>query len=110
MEVFALEIITGAGVGNNYRKRKIEEESIKENIKRFTQAENTPPMLPSQIDLLGWTANTKVLQNILEGVNIEDPRLHAGIKRMIPYHKTSTAIKLQGPIDISISIEDYILG
>jgi hypothetical protein len=55
--VTALEILTDLGWEITTKKEEIETGCIKENIKRFTQAQSTPPMSTDQIQLLGWKAN-----------------------------------------------------
>jgi hypothetical protein len=82
--VSALEILTELGWEITQDKELIENECIKENIKQFTQAKNTPPMQMTQIDLIGWTANTNVAKNILAGVSMQDRRFDPTLKRMFP--------------------------
>jgi hypothetical protein len=108
--VSALEIITELGWEITTDKEQIEAECIKENKKRFTQAKNTPPMQTSQIELIGWTANTKAANNILDGIEMEDSRFDPCIKRMLPYYKRCDEIVNRGAIGSSISLEEYLSG
>lgn len=89
-------------------KQAIEEACQQENIRRFTQANDTPALLSDQVDLLGWTAEMDVAQNILRG--IEDPRLHPNINKLVKYFKLNESIRNSGLIDTSISTEEYQEG
>jgi hypothetical protein len=56
---------------------------MEENIRRFTQANNTPSLLENQIEVLGWTANSDTSYRILKGTI--NPNLHADIKTLAPF-------------------------
>jgi hypothetical protein len=109
--VTALEILTDLGWEMTINKEDSEYGCIQENIKRFTQANDTPPMKPSQFELLGWTACSDVAENILEGnFSLEHNNLHPAIERMLPYYKTPKTISDRGLISSSISTEEFIQG
>lgn len=90
-------------------KVEIEVACQEKNIRRFTQANNTPSLLQPQIELLGWTAQTSIAQNIIQG--LDDPRyeqLHKDVRQLIPFLKRPNTIENLGPINTNISTEDYI--
>jgi Reverse transcriptase (RNA-dependent DNA polymerase) len=89
-------------------KEDIENGCIAENIRRFTQAANTPPLQPLQISLLGWRAEGVVANNIINGNTDLDPRLHPAIARMAPFFRTPDNIIINGPIIEDISDDEYI--
>ena len=65
-------------------KQKIEEECMQENIRRFTQANNSPSLKQDQVELLGWTAGSDIASLILKG----EPTplaLDPAISRLAPF-------------------------
>jgi hypothetical protein len=88
-------------------KQEVEQSCIEENLRRFTQANNTLPLLPDQIELLGWTGNTTTAKDILEGKEDLIPGLHPLITNMAMYLSTPQAIKVLIPINDNLSIEEY---
>lgn len=86
-------------------KQEIEEACQQENIRRFTQANDTPALLSDQIEILGWTAEKDGAQSILRG--IEDPRLHPSINKLVNCLQTHESIRNSGSIDTSISTEEF---
>jgi hypothetical protein len=88
-------------------KEEIEQGCVDENIRRFTQANNTPSLLFDAISQLGWTASTELAANILEG-NTTTTNLHPCIQRIVPFLQQPATIKERGDIITTISPEDYI--
>ena len=88
-------------------KANIEHECIKENIKRMTQAVQSPTMLQSQINLLGWKADSPLAQDILNGTYTNTDGLHPDIIDLIPYISTPTAIKNAPAISTQITTDEY---
>jgi hypothetical protein len=80
---------------------------MNENIRRFTQANVTPPLLPETIAALGWTADTQLSQDILSGNDTTTIDVHPGIHRLIPYLSTPQEIISKGPISLHITREEY---
>jgi Reverse transcriptase (RNA-dependent DNA polymerase) len=89
------------------QKVDIEQECIKENIRRFTQANNTPPLLQTQVDLLGWKADTQTALDILQGKENLPEELHENLKNMAPFWKIPGEINNMEPIDCTLSLEEY---
>ena len=90
-------------------KTAIEQECMIEGKKRFVQASGTACLSPDQIELLGWTANTKTSDSLLQGsIPIA---LHADIiKNIASYLQQTTSVTNRPPIE-SIMIEDqYVSG
>jgi Reverse transcriptase (RNA-dependent DNA polymerase) len=88
-------------------KKEIELCCIQENIKRMTQAKDTPTMREDQIQLLGLKADTMLAQEILEG-NIQDTTdIHPDIINMIPFLSKPTAIQELPSISVHITQEEY---
>ncbi len=85
----------------------IEQNCIKENIARFTQASHLPIMQLDSIRSLGWFAETPVAQHVLKG-SVSESELDGmdeSIQRMVPYLNTPPQIQ---EIDCSISTSQYI--
>jgi hypothetical protein len=66
-------------------KQTIENECMNENIRRFTQALDTPSLQPTQIDLIGWNADTITATSILEGTDNLPPELDESLQRLAPF-------------------------
>ena len=64
-------------------KEAIEKECMIENHKRFTQAKDSPPMLPDQIQLLGWKAESQTASKILNGEDFSQVGIHPEILKTI---------------------------
>ncbi len=84
-------------------KVKIEEECIMDNIRRFTQANNSPSLQPDQVALMGWTADTDNAMKILNGDNSING-LDPAIVRLAPFLRRPT---FMSPISTDISRDDY---
>jgi hypothetical protein len=54
------------------------------NIRRFTQANHTPPLIPQMMDLTGWTANTEYSNAIVSGT-ADTILAHLIIFRLLPF-------------------------
>jgi hypothetical protein len=89
-------------------KEGIEIGYIQENIRRFTQAANTPPLQLSQTNLIGWTAEGKAAKEILDGKPTFDPYLHPSIQRLAPFLSTPVSVQQKGQLSEEISTEEYI--
>jgi hypothetical protein len=89
-------------------KDKIEQGCIDENIRRFTQANQTPSLQSDQVELLGRTDTKKISKNILEG--LIGTRLHVYIQNLAKNLSTPDTIKLHKPIETVVSIDDYTLA
>jgi hypothetical protein len=63
-------------------KEEIEQGCIDENVRRFSQANNTAPMQANQIELLGWKANTQYALDILQRNLPLNDELHPHIQLM----------------------------
>ncbi len=89
-------------------KELIEQACMHENIRRFTQAYNTPSLQEDQINLLGWTGNTETVTTILQGTTQNLPvNLHPGICRLTPFLKTPGKITEMGQISTTLSREEF---
>jgi Reverse transcriptase (RNA-dependent DNA polymerase) len=86
-------------------KEAVELGCIKENISRFTQANNTPALLRDQVELLGWTGNGQGANDLLSG--IANPALHPAITPLAEYLSTPPEITILGDINTSLSTEDF---
>jgi Reverse transcriptase (RNA-dependent DNA polymerase) len=86
-------------------KEVIERGCMQENIARFTQANQTPSLLPDQVDLLGWTGNGLGSDDLLQGNN--NPAFHPAITALAPFLSTPPAIQLMGDISSSISATEF---
>jgi hypothetical protein len=84
-------------------KEKIEEECIQDNIRRFTQANNSPSLRQNQITLLGWTANQEAAYQIMQG-NTTSNELDPAILRLTPF---LTKQPTMTPISTSINRTEY---
>jgi Reverse transcriptase (RNA-dependent DNA polymerase) len=90
------------------KKADIELGCMEENERRFTQASNTPSLLPSSIDLLGWTGDTNFSTQVLQGsANIA--LAHPSLQPILPYFSTPPATSLAS-IATTISPEEYFCG
>lgn len=87
-------------------KLDIEKACQQENIRRFTQANDTPALLPDQINLLGWTADSEISNRILLGY--EDPQLHPTINKLVKYLKLHDSILQEGYIPATITMDEFI--
>ena len=88
-------------------KDSIERHCIHENIRRSTQAVNTPTMQKEQLTLLGWKAQTPLAQQILQGTIFDFTDIHDDIKDLIPFLSTPDKVKEQMPIRHDITTEEY---
>jgi hypothetical protein len=84
-------------------KHKIEEECMQENIRRFTQANNSPSLKQDQVELLGWTADTETASLILQGEQTPTA-LDQAISRLAPFLKTPDGMT---PISTNITRDEY---
>jgi Reverse transcriptase (RNA-dependent DNA polymerase) len=89
-------------------KMAIEKACQEENVRRFTQANDTPALLPEQVELLGWTADSEVSNNILQGN--EDIRLHPNINKLVKYLQINESIQNLPGIDKYITTEEFQEG
>jgi hypothetical protein len=88
-------------------KEEVEAGCMQENIRRFTQANHTPSLLPESVALLGWTADTVYSDQLLRN-QADLHLLHPSLQRLTPYLCTPNAISEAGTISMSISPEEYI--
>jgi hypothetical protein len=87
-------------------KLDIEQGCIDENIRRFSQANSTPPLLQHTVQSLGWKGETETATNILSATNM-DETLHPAILRMVPFWNRPNDITRKGEIETDISKEDF---
>ena len=89
-------------------KTKIEQACAKEGYRRFTQASSSPSLLQSQIDLLGWTADSEAADLILNG---DIPAgLHSDIVHLIEFLKTPATILQEQEINCIMSLDEFVQG
>jgi hypothetical protein len=86
-------------------KEQIELACMKENTRRFIQANNTVSLHTEQISLLVWTGDTDILYIILEGYI--DPILHKEIQDLSSFLEMPATVKLQPCISNRISYEEF---
>ncbi len=89
-------------------KRTIEEECVQENIRRFTQALDTPSLRSDQIDILGWTADTTTATAILKGAQDLPSHLDNSLQRLAPFLAYPKNMSPSTTFSDKISMEDYI--
>jgi hypothetical protein len=84
----------------------MEQGSIDENIRRFTQANHTPSLQKEKYQLLGCTGNTVMSNDLSKG--IIDQRLHPGIRELAPYLKIPKRNISNKKTIFMLSSDDYI--
>lgn len=107
------EVSTQADDGqwiNLNEQEAIEQCCITEGIRKRTQANNSPCLLQSQVNLLGELADTDVSMAILQGTPFDHQELHPDMHTLLPYWNTPESIRTSSPIDLTISLEDYKKG
>jgi hypothetical protein len=91
-----------------HSKYDIEQACMKENEQRFTQASHTPTLMPSQINKLGWTANTPTAASILNNsIHLNDSGLHENIIDLAPFLTTPPSISELGNINTHVTLDAY---
>jgi Reverse transcriptase (RNA-dependent DNA polymerase) len=89
-------------------KHDIEQACMNENQQRFTQASDTPSLLPSQLLELGWTANTPTATAILNNtLSAHGHKLHETILDLAPFLSTPHTINALGSISTEVSRSDF---
>ena len=89
-------------------KAKIEKACATEGKRRFTQATSSPSLLPSQIDLLGWTADTDAADSILRGEIPEE--LHEDLAHIVSFLQKPPNILHEPEINCLMSIKEFAHG
>lgn len=88
------------------QKEDIEQRCMEENSARFTQANHTPSLLPSQRTILGWTAQSEISSSILsDQCDFDSSQLHQDLKQTLPFFHRSPQIT---DIEEDISESEYI--
>jgi hypothetical protein len=95
------------GHGRKPRRKKMERGCIDENVRLFTQANQTPSLQNDVIEMFGWTGNSNIADDILNGTAIL-PQLDQCIRELLPFLKTPEAIQQKGNISTIITTEDYV--
>ena len=89
-------------------KSDIEKACATEGKRRFTQASTSPSLIPTQIDLLGWTADSEAADSILQG-KIPDG-LHEDLAHMVAFLQTPATILIEPEIECLMSEAEFAQG
>jgi endonuclease/exonuclease/phosphatase family metal-dependent hydrolase len=86
-------------------KDEIELGCIQENVRRFTQANHSPAMQPSAVELIGIIGNNKLAQNIKDNIITPDYlKIHEDLRQLLPYYSKPT--QLLENINTSITMQE----
>lgn len=88
----------------------IEQCCINEGIRKRTQANQAPCLLPEQVALLGELADSDTSNAILQGNQVDHDILHPDMQTLLPFWTMPENIRTSDPIDLSITLEDYKKG
>ena len=86
----------------------IEKASLKENIKRFSQTFNTPPMDPLVTDRFGFDADNESAEGILGGNEPLEDLEDAYLRMVLEAMRRPEIISKEGRLSGHISLEEHI--
>ena len=89
-------------------KNDIERACAIEGKRRFTQASTSPSLMPSQIQLLGWTAESEAADAILKGEIPEG--LHDDLAHIVDFLKTPATMLNEPEINSLMSEAEFAQG
>jgi hypothetical protein len=91
-------------------KATMEKACISENIGRFSQTNDTPPMEGSMIEDLGYLAETDAKYHILNGTYVPPPDTDQYMREFIEEMRMPNSVRKKGPISTSIPAEEHRQG
>ncbi len=105
--VSAVEVMNANGEWEvTTKKGEVEQECMRENIRRFTQANNSPSLRDDQVQILGWMGDTNEAVSILEGGPLPH-NLDPLLARLTPYLKRPNNTSNEYTIPTDILKADY---